>query len=478
MPVFNALGRGIGPPAEKENLHSRLALICISLLLFLSCSTKEKVPDEYRPTRAHDAYRHSLETAGLTATALGKDWIARSANALDRPVDVELPIEEIFYADPAAAFALGYRFGVKRGQRVEVTAEFQGESAGRLFMDLFRAAAPSSSGPRVLVASAGEGEGRLEFEPRRDASYIVRLQTELLRGGRYKVTIRLTAALGFPVAGLDVRAIQSGFGKPRDGGRRVHHGVDIFAERHTAVLAPSDSVVQYVGDGGIGGNTIWLYDAKRSMYLYFAHLETQGVVTAESVKVGQKIGTVGNSGNARTTPPHLHFGIYMRPEGPVDPVEFVRRIRAVPEPLSADTRLLGAWARTTADRVSLRATNGRRSAVLSLTEMDLPVKVLAASGGTYRVALPDGTSGYVAAAALEPAEAPLENRLADSPLAVLATKGAERDIIGFIETGQELSVLGRAGENWLVRTPQGLTGWIQSLAEPNAHTSAARGPGL
>lgn len=443
----------------------------------MSCSAKEKVPDEYRPTQSHDAYRHSLETAGLAVTALGKDWIARSVDAMDRPVDVEIPVHEVFYADPAAAFAVGYRFDVKRGQRVEVTAEFQGESAGRLFMDLFRVAAPSSR-QRILVASAGEGESRLEFEPRRDASYIVRLQTELLRGGRYKVTIRLTAALGFPVAGLDVRAIQSGFGKPRDGGRRVHHGVDIFAERHTAVLSPSDAFVQYVGDGGIGGNTIWLYDAKRSMYLYFAHLETQAVAASASVKAGQRIGTVGNSGNARTTPPHLHFGIYLRPEGPVDPVEFIRGMRAVPEPLSADTGLLGAWARTAAGGVSLRATNGRRSAVLSLAEAGLPVRVLAASGDAYRVALPDGTSGYLAAAALEPAAAPLESRLAESPLAVLGSKGAEGDVIGLVAAGQKVSVLGRAGESWLVKTAQGLTGWIQALPKPSAHTSATRGPGL
>ena len=287
----------------------------------------------------------------------------------------------------------------------------------------------------------------------------------------------MTAALGFPVAGLDVRAIQSGFGKPRDGGRRVHHGVDIFAERHAAVLAPSDAVVQYVGDGGIGGNTIWLYDAKRSMYLYFAHLETQDVVTSASVKAGQKIGTVGNSGNARTTPPHLHFGIYMRPEGPVDPVEFVRRIRAVPEPPSADAGLLGAWARTTAGGVSLRATNGRRSAALSLMEADLPVRVLAASGGAYRVALPDGTSGYAAAAALEPAAAPLESRSAESPVPVLGSLGAEKDVVGLVDPGEEVFVLGRAGESWLVKTPQGLTGWLRALPEPNAHTSATRAPG-
>ena len=35
------------------------------------------------------------------------------------------------------------------------------------------------------------------------------------------------------------------------------------------------------------------------------------------------MGYVGNTGNARTTPPHLHFGIYSRGEGPLDPLPFV-----------------------------------------------------------------------------------------------------------------------------------------------------------
>ena len=57
---------------------------------------------------------------------------------------------------------------------------------------------------------------------------------------------------------------------------------------------------------------------------YYAHLERQAVTTGEHVTAGDVVGYVGNTGNARTTPPHLHFGIYRRGEGPIDPLPFVQ----------------------------------------------------------------------------------------------------------------------------------------------------------
>ena len=57
---------------------------------------------------------------------------------------------------------------------------------------------------------------------------------------------------------------------------------------------------------------------------YYAHLERPAVTTGEHVTVGDVVGYVGNTGNARTTPPHLHFGIYRRGEGPIDPLPFVQ----------------------------------------------------------------------------------------------------------------------------------------------------------
>jgi murein DD-endopeptidase MepM/ murein hydrolase activator NlpD len=431
----------------------------LSLLLLFSCTTAEKVPEPYRASHAHDGYRHALETAGLAETALGRDWIGASRAALEAPVDVELPLAETFRVDPAAAFAVAYRFEVKRGQRVEVATGFQGDEPGRLFIDLFREAGPTAA-QCVLVASAGEGEGRLEFEPRRDARYILRLQPELLRGGLHTVSITKAASLGFPVAGKDVRAILSGFGVPRDGGRRVHHGVDIFARRHTEVLAPSDAVVHFVGDGGIGGNVIWLYDAKRSLYLYFAHLQTQDVPPYSTVRAGQKIGTVGNTGNARTTPPHLHFGIYMRPGGPVDPVDFIRKIEAGPEPVAADLGILGSWARASLDGMTVRETNARRSTALAVMGAGFPMRVLGAAGRQYRVSLPGGVSGYVAAGGLESAATPLESLEAVSPQPVHGSPLPGPIAVDRLEPGDRFQVLGRYGDHWLVETPAGRTGWI------------------
>ena len=66
-----------------------------------------------------------------------------------------------------------------------------------------RRAALWSAAVTVLLLSAPEGESRAAFEPDRDGRVIVRVQPELLRGGRLRVTSRLTATLLFPVLGGD-----------------------------------------------------------------------------------------------------------------------------------------------------------------------------------------------------------------------------------------------------------------------------------
>ena len=89
---------------------------------------------------------------------------------------------------------------------------------------------------------------------------------------------------------------------------RVHRGVDVFAERGTGVVAPESGVVT-LGHGRKGGNVAWL-DARDGTRYYFAHLDShvEGL-DGEIVPIGKRLGSVGNTGNAKCCEPHLHLGM-------------------------------------------------------------------------------------------------------------------------------------------------------------------------
>ena len=438
--------------------HEFYFALFVSLLLFSHCQ-KEIVPEPYKPSNSHEAYVHSLRSAGLAQTAIARDWILAAENAMKNPVDVEPPFEEAFYVDHAAAFAVAYHFSVIKCQRVEIDVAFDGQKRCRLFMDLFRVRGLSFEDWR-LVASDNNNEKHLEFEPKHDAEYVLRLQPELLRGGRFTVTIRNMASLGFPVLGYDHRSIGSGFGAPRDGGRRKHHGVDIFTKRHTPVIAPSKAFVRRVSESDIGGLNIWLHDQKRGLHLYFAHLQTQDVKQNTYVVPGQRIGTVGNTGNARRTPPHLHFGIYASGEGPVDPVNFIKEINSTPKEITTDMAMLGRWARAKQSNVSLNASAASRSLKITRLNPHSAMKVLAASGNMYRILLPDGLSGYVPIHSIESVEETLEIQQADTIQEVKAAPMEQAIIVEEINGGEEFSILGQFDGYWLVRTHKENVGWL------------------
>jgi hypothetical protein len=65
-------------------------------------------------------------------------------------------------------------------------------------------------------------------------------------------------------------------------------------------------------DGGLGGEVARLHRSDGS-YWYYAHLSgfnDKEFPTGTTVREGDVIGFCGNSGNAITTPPHVHFGWY------------------------------------------------------------------------------------------------------------------------------------------------------------------------
>lgn len=139
------------------------------------------------------------------------------------------------------------------------------------------------------------------------ASPLPRALPELFRLWRQPPALEVTV----PVAGVRVRNIADTWGGARDGGRR-HQGTDIFATRGTPVLSATDGVVLRIGDYGIGGKHAWLFGPGGERH-YYAHLDdwAPNLHVWQRLRAGQRVGTVGNTGNARATPPHLHYGIYV-----------------------------------------------------------------------------------------------------------------------------------------------------------------------
>jgi len=460
----------IAPSLNKKLAYGSFCFILIISVFYLSCN-KEIVPKPYRPSIAHEAYRLSLEQAGLAETSLGKDWIAASINALRRPVEIALPFKEAFYIDSTSAFALAYQFNVLRGQRIEMDVNIDSRQPIRLFIDLFRVTGDSTK-PWIQVASADENEKRFEFEPRRDAQYIARLQSELLRGGRCNVTIRKMASLAFPVPKRNKKSILSFFGDPRDGGRREHHGVDIFASRHTPIIAPARAQVRHVGESGIGGHVIWLWDSKRLLYYYFAHLQSDRVEKNTWVDAGQTIGTIGNSGNARTTSPHLHFGIYASGSGPVDPYYFITKTDSIPDDISADLETVGKWVRSKSNALKLMSSGGSHLNHFPSLKRHSAMKVLAAAKNMYRVSLPDGFSGYIEAQVVEPMETPLQHRSVSVPQIIREYPEKDAVAVEYLNPGKDFVVLGEFNDHWFVREQQGRMGWMEiSLATSTRSSS-------
>ena len=311
--------------------NRKILSLFAALALAAACSKVADLEDRFRADSPHEAYSRSLERAGLSGTALALRWTDAASRARSSAPQVALPLRQVGVFSEAEPSAPAVRFSARRGERVTASFAVASDSATLVFLDLFAAdtLAPGTE-PRPALASADSGRRQLTFEVPRTGSYVLRAQPELLRGGRYTFVVEIGPSLAFPLPGRDGRAIQSLYGADRDGGARRHQGVDIFAPRGTPVTAAVSGVVTNTGITTLGGKVVWLYDTRRGQALYYAHLDSQIVQPGTQVAVGDTLGLLGNTGNARSTPPHLHFGIYRRGEGALDPLPFIDPRRRAP----------------------------------------------------------------------------------------------------------------------------------------------------
>ena len=134
-------------------------------------------------------------------------------------------------------------------------------------------------------------------------------------GGPVRVAPEVSAQLSsggfvFPIYGT--ASFGDSFGAPRpDVPGGWHHGEDIFAAAGAPLLAVADGTLHTIGFNRIGGYRIWLRDTQGNEF-YYAHLSAYSPLAVEgrSVKGGDVIGFVGNTGDADGGAPHLHFEIH------------------------------------------------------------------------------------------------------------------------------------------------------------------------
>lgn len=430
----------------------------------MSCGRVQPIREVVKKQTPYEKYEQALKTVKLENTALGREWIAAGQRALRDSLTITLPFKETGYFAANKPSAISYRLSVKRGQRLVIGTEIKSTQPVRVFIDVFELSTSSGRNLRH-VATADTNTASLSYEVEEDQIHLIRLQPELLTSGNYTINITREPTLAFPIPGKNSKQIGSLWGVPRDGGARRHEGVDIFAKKGSPVIAATNGYIRATNENNLGGKVVWLSDENRNQVLYYAHLDSQLVRGGERVEIGDTIGLVGNTGNARTTAPHLHFGIYRSGIGAFDPFPALQMASEEPQSVIADMKRLATWARVGVKKASIRMSPDPKAALLVELGQHMPVYITGGAGNWYKVKLPNELTGYISSLLIENLEKPLRTERLQTSAALLEQPDTLSPYITTLEAGTSLPVLAENDAFLYVENPTGEQGWIPKSAE-------------
>lgn len=434
--------------------HSRTTgILCTCFVLFFAaCSTSKR--GLFTKQTAHEQYASRLTDAGLAGSALGSLWFAAAEKALARPLSITLPYKETGYFAAEKPDAAGYLFPARRGDVLKIVINGKATGSFKIFADLWQPAAANEK--TVLLAAADTTSWTLLHEVKSDGRFLLRLQPELLRSGEYTVTITTAPSLAFPVPGSTQPRIGSFWGANRDGGSRSHEGIDIFGKFRTPVISAANGFISSTRENKLGGRVIFLNPDGKPYSLYYAHLDSVLVREGQKVKLGDTIGLMGNTGNARNTATHLHFGIYTN-GGAIDPLPFVNRDRPAPAEVTAATALLQHIIRNTS-ATSLLASPVKNSTLIEKLPANRVMQVMAATGSWYKVTLPDSREGFVESKTVS--AQPYKKQLAKNATPLLDAPDTTAAVKITIPAGADMDILGEQGTYRFITYGE-QKGWVQ-----------------
>ena len=386
-----------------------------------------------------------------------EDWRWQARRSLNNPLPILLPYSERWLVLPDTSQAVTFTVLAEQGRILDIRTQRESTAQGGLVIEIF----DLETGDVLPVASIGPSEDQLRWPVSNTSTYRVRVQSMPGTLGAFALALDERFALEFPVDTDAADPVRSFFGMPRDGGLRAHHGIDVFAPRHTPVIAAADGYVSRVGTSPRGGLHIWqrVNDESGASLgtLYYAHLEDIFVTAGTWVDRGTPIGTVGNSGNAISTPPHLHFGLYQRFKGPLDPLPLTGLSQRPLVPMS-NGHHWPVWVSINRESVNVRAGPGIEHAVKATVGRGEIVAVEAATDGWLRIRTGEGERGFLSDA--------LVGTLQDQTLALVEDSQVQvsHDVssttLVTLQAQQSVKLLGRFGTARYVETATGLRGWI------------------
>ncbi len=301
----------------------------MGILIVSSCKSIFK-------TSPYKSYIQSLKTAGLAETNMGKSWIDKGAQVLSDPnTQLNYPFKEELFFQQHDPSAIAYQISYQKSSKIKFTLKATGKDQKGVFVDLFK-----SDGDLKRIMSEQLKDTSFIYEDDHDQTLLLRIQPQLLVNEHVEIEIAPLPKLSFPVKGGGNRNIQSFWGSSRDGGVRKHEGVDIFYERGTPILAVGDGVISRVQTTKLGGKVVWERLGLMGPSIYYAHLDSQLVSPGKAVKKGEVLGLMGNTGNALSTSPHLHFGIYTA-GGAIDPLNYILKRDSVAGKVRSAVKYLG-----------------------------------------------------------------------------------------------------------------------------------------
>ncbi|MGY3212932.1 peptidoglycan DD-metalloendopeptidase family protein [Mucilaginibacter sp. HD30] len=423
------------------------------LLLATACSKMNGPAALFKKSSPHDVYADNLRSAGLERTEMGRQWLSRAANIAGSALAIKIPYKETGFFAPEKTQTVTLSFNAVKGQKINIAVTKKPALNFNIYADVF---ASAKNGELDRVAFADTTGTALEYEINETGKYYLRLQPELLSGGQYTLSITAGPSLGFPVSASANPRIGSFYGDGRDEGNRLHEGIDIFAPKRSPAVAAANGVVTSVRENTLGGKVVFMRPDGKDYSLYYAHLDSQMVNSGQNVRIGDTLGLVGNTGNARYTPSHLHFGVYTG-NGTVDPLYFVNREVKKPHQISAPLSLLNATVRI--NRKAEVITTSESDSKKQTFAVNTPLTVNAATANQYKVTFPDGNIGYIESKAVATISSLKKITLKNSAVLFNAPDSLTALPIAAVKLGDRVDLLGTYQNYQLVKIDNN-SGWI------------------